>query len=141
MQDTTTKGNDRDGIQSNASLPRRFRSSTRWRTPAVRVGLPTSHLGATSDACCTRGWTGIQQDLIPVVTNMRVEVPGQFTDVLTTIGEEGDGLVGRHALGCEDLEQAPPGLGLDLLDEREALRCAVGGHALARDHLKPAVFA
>ncbi|MGH3702542.1 MAG: hypothetical protein ACRDQY_24465 [Pseudonocardiaceae bacterium] len=42
MQDTTTKGNDRDGTQGNALLPRRFRSSARWRTPAVRVGLPTS---------------------------------------------------------------------------------------------------
>ena len=78
---------------------------------------------------------------VEVVLSLRVEVQGQVTDVFASIGEEGDGLVGRHALGGEDLEQAPPGLGLDLLDEREALRLAVGGHALARDHLEPAVFA
>jgi hypothetical protein len=32
-------------LQSNTLLPRRFRSSACLRTPAVRVGLPTSHVG------------------------------------------------------------------------------------------------
>ena len=32
-------------MQSNTLLPRRFRSSACLRTPAVRVGLPTSHVG------------------------------------------------------------------------------------------------
>jgi hypothetical protein len=68
MQDTTTKGNDRDGVQSNALLPRRFRSSARWRTPAVRVGLPTSHVATTSDACCPACWTGIPTVRISDVT-------------------------------------------------------------------------
>jgi hypothetical protein len=45
MQDTTIRGDDWDGLRSNTLLPRRFRSSARLRTPAVRVGLPTSHVG------------------------------------------------------------------------------------------------
>ncbi len=48
MQDTPTRGDDWDGLQSNTLLPRRFRSSACLRTPAVRVGLPTSHVGATA---------------------------------------------------------------------------------------------
>ena len=46
MQGTPTRGDDWDGLQSNTLLPRRFRSSACLRTPAVRVGLPTSHVGA-----------------------------------------------------------------------------------------------
>ena len=45
MHDTPTWGDDWDGLQSNTLLPRRFRSSACLRTPAVRVGLPTSHVG------------------------------------------------------------------------------------------------
>jgi hypothetical protein len=50
--------------RSTALLPRRFRSSARWRTPAVRVGLPTGYVVTKSDARCTACWRGIRTVLI-----------------------------------------------------------------------------
>jgi len=72
---------------------------------------------------------------------MGVEVERQVPDVLTSIGKERDLLVGLHALAAQHLDQAPFRLGVDLLHEGEALRGPLGGHALARDHLEPAVAA
>jgi hypothetical protein len=68
-----------------------------------------------------------------------MEITGQVPDVLATVGEEGDLLVCPHALGGEDLEQAPFRLGVLGLHVSEAFGWPVGGHALAGDHLEPAV--
>jgi hypothetical protein len=74
-----------------------------------------------------------------MVTNMRVEVKRQVTDVLATISEERDLLIGLHALGGEDLEQPAFGFGVVGLHEGEARGRPVVGHDFAGDHLEPAV--
>jgi Phage integrase family len=50
-------------------------------------------------------------DVEPVdqVLGVGVQVSGQVPDVVGAVGEEGDGLVGGHALGGQHLEQSPFG--------------------------------
>ncbi len=70
---------------------------------------------------------------------LRVEVQRQVTDVLATIGEKRDLLIGLHALGGEDLEQAPFRFGVVGLHVSEALGRPLVGDDLPGDHLEPAV--
>src|SRR5664280_289445 len=80
-------------------------------------------------------------DVEPVeqVLGVGVEVQRQVADVVAAVGEEGDGLVGLHALGDEQVEQAPFGFGVVGLDEREALGRPVRRGGPAGDHLAPPV--
>ena len=55
------------------------------------------------------------------VLGVGVEVQRQVADVVAAVGEEGDGLVGLHALGDEQVEQAPFEFAVVGLDEPEAL--------------------
>ena len=83
------------------------------------------------------------RDVEPVqqVFGLRVQVEREVAHVVGAVGEEGDLLVGLHALGGEQLEQPPLGFGVVGLDEAEAFGRPVGGHALAGDDLEPAVAA
>ena len=83
------------------------------------------------------------RDVEPVqqVFGLWVEVEREVAHVVGAVGAEGDLLVGLHALGGEQLEEAPLGLGVVGLDEPETFGRAVGGHALAGDDLEPAVVA
>ena len=82
-----------------------------------------------------------QVEPVQQVLGLGVEVAGNVADVLAAVGEEGDLLVGLHALGSKHLEQAPFGFGVVGLHIPEAGGPSVGRDGLAGDDLEPAVGA
>jgi hypothetical protein len=73
------------------------------------------------------------------VLGLGVQVERHLAHVLSSVGQEGDLLVGLHPLRLEELEKAALGPGVVCLDEAEAPGRALRRHALARDHLEPAL--
>ncbi len=82
-------------------------------------------------------------DVEPVdqVLGLGVQVEGKLPDVGAAVGEEGDLLVGLHALGLEELEKPALRLGVVRLDVPEGLGVSVGRHGLAGDHVEPPLTA
>jgi hypothetical protein len=70
---------------------------------------------------------------------MGIQIEREVADVLAAVGDEGELLVVLYALGFEDLEQAPFGLGVMGLDEGEARGRSLVGDDLSGDHFEPAV--
>lgn len=81
-------------------------------------------------------------DAEPVEGNpgLRVEIQGEVSYV-AAVGDEGDGLVGRQALGGEQAGQAAFGFGVVGLHEPEAPGRSFSWRGLAGGHLEPAVAA
>jgi hypothetical protein len=93
---------------------------------------PFDHLGHDREAHS-------QVEPVEHVLGLGVQVERQLAHVLSAVGQEGDLLVRLHPLRLEELQEAALGPAVVGLDKTEALGRALGRHALARDHLKPAL--
>ena len=78
---------------------------------------------------------------IKEMLGLGVEVQLQLAHRIAAIREKGYLLIHLHALGFEHLKYPPFGLGVIAVDKGKTLCPSLGGQALARNHLKPPVFA
>src|SRR6202022_552464 len=79
-----------------------------------------------------------QMKPVQEVLSLGIQIQLHVAYVLAAVGEEIDLLVGLHALGLKQLEQATLGLGIVAIYKSEAFRrFALLGHTLTHDHLEP----
>src|SRR5664280_3074415 len=116
------------GLRRSAAPGRRCRASRTTCEALQAFGNRRGGVGRRGDALLLLllGWCGAETlghvghdgeahgDVEPVeqVLGVGVEVQRQVAYVVAAVGEEGDGLVGLHALGDEQVEQAPFGFGV-----------------------------
>src|SRR3989442_15938123 len=132
------------------------RSSTTWRArktlPCQRNHFSRSSSLATSVASSEAAALPRPLAIWPMTVNrivmwnqsircsaLGIQVEGKLAHVLTAVGQEGDLLIRLHPRRLERLEETALRFGVVGLDEAEAPGRALGRHALAGDHLEPAL--